>query len=104
MVENERKVGEENAHNPYSTCQHRAATLSQAAANKQQNTETLEEIKLTKGKGEQLVCDQKSTKKLEAEICWAFFLRVSTLTENPNQVMRAKGSHCLLVLVSLRLI
>lgn len=59
---------------------------------------------LVERKGEKRVCDQKSTKKLEAEICWAFFPCVSTLTENPNQIMRGKGSHCTLILVRLRLI
>lgn len=36
------------------------------------------------------MCDQKSTEKLEAEICWAFFPHVSTVTENPNHIMRGK--------------
>lgn len=37
------------------------------------------------------MCDQKSTEKLEAEICWAFFPHVSAVTEKPSHIMRGKG-------------
>lgn len=42
--------------------------LPQTATDEQQNTETLNEYTRER-KGEKPACDQKSTKKLEAEIC-----------------------------------
>lgn len=59
---------------------------------------------LTNGEKNKLCVISKSAKKLEAEICWAFFTCVSTLTENPNQIMRGKGFHCALIPIRLRLI
>lgn len=50
------------------------------------------------------MCDQKSAKKLQAEICWASSPRVSRLTENPNQTSRAKASHHILKLKTFRLL
>lgn len=82
------KVGDRNACDP---CQLTSVFSSQAAADEQ-------EYRDKKRKGEKPVGDHKSTEKLEAEICWAFIPRVSTLSEKPNHVMRGRGSHCVLIL------
>lgn len=82
------KVGDRNACDP---CQLTSVFSSQAATDEQEHRDK-------KRKGEKPVGDHKSTEKLEAEICWAFIPRVSTLTENPNHVMSGRGSHCVLIL------
>lgn len=94
---------EERSQSPLELSVHRRL-LPQAAVDEQQNTETVGMNTLMERKGRKPLCDQKSTKELEAEICWAFLPCVSTLTENPDQIMRGKGSHCLLILLRLGLI
>lgn len=82
------KVADRNACDP---CRLTSVFSSQAATDEQ-------EYRDKKRKGEKPVGDHKSTESLQAEICWAFIPRVSTLTENPNHVMRGRGSHCVLIL------